>query len=610
MESKVFTKSENFKSEYSCAVVKIGELTPVEGSDFLSKTNVFGTQIVVRKDQVKEGDVMLYAANETQLNEKFLSSNNLYEISCREKNANAEEVAAIMKEYEPIKAKADKLRNEAKNIKASMEQMTKRASKLNKQIKKKIDDLEKIRAKDKEEGKEQENEEAYGLKQIEINDLQKQADECTKRALEKTTVYTNLKKEVEDTIKSGEHIVAEAKKHVGFFNKYGRVRCIVLKGCPSFGFLFGANELKKYDPNITDEDISSYIGEEFDTVNGELFVKAFVPPLPKVNERRSNSNRAQKKVNKFDRMIEGEFYFHYDTSQLQKCIQYIKPDDVVTISVKKHGTSSIIGKLHVKEKIKLPFPKNVWNWFIDKTGLFKGLRLIDYVVQYGPIYTSRTVIKNRYINDTVQEGYYSKDIWTEYGDIIYPYLEEGMTVYGEICGYVTGTESAIQKFYDYGCNKGENNIMFYRITTTKEDGSKREWEVMEVYDWTKKLIERMQEANDENWKRVKPIDILYHGTLADLYPEIDTENHWHENVLEAMKNDKVHFGMEDDEPLCRYNKVPREGVCLRKFNDTILECFKLKTNSFLLGEVIRMDEGDVDIEMAEGYGDQTVSEEA
>jgi len=29
-----------------------------------------------------------------------------------------------------------------------------------------------------------------------------------------------------------------------------------------------------------------------------------------------------------------------------------------------------------------------------------------------------------------------------------------------------------------------------------------------------------------------------------------------------------------------------------------------------LGEVIRMDEGDVDIEMAEGYGDQTVSEDA
>lgn len=56
MTNKVFTQSENFKSEYSCAVVRVGELIPVEGSDFLAKTNVFGTQIVVRKDQVKEGD--------------------------------------------------------------------------------------------------------------------------------------------------------------------------------------------------------------------------------------------------------------------------------------------------------------------------------------------------------------------------------------------------------------------------------------------------------------------------------------------------------------------------------------------------------------------------
>ena len=61
----VFTKSDDFKSEYSCAVVRVGELTPIEGSDFLARTDIFGTQIVVRKDQVKTGDMMIYAANET-----------------------------------------------------------------------------------------------------------------------------------------------------------------------------------------------------------------------------------------------------------------------------------------------------------------------------------------------------------------------------------------------------------------------------------------------------------------------------------------------------------------------------------------------------------------
>lgn len=104
--NKVFTKSENFKSEYSCAVVRIGKLTPIEGSDFLAKTDVFGVQIVVRKDQTKEGDLVLYAAHETQLNESFLAINNLFEIGCRDKNSNAAEVGAIMAEYAPYKEQA------------------------------------------------------------------------------------------------------------------------------------------------------------------------------------------------------------------------------------------------------------------------------------------------------------------------------------------------------------------------------------------------------------------------------------------------------------------------------------------------------------------------
>ena len=42
---------------------------------------------------------MFYAENETTLNDKFLSLNNLYEIGCRDMNSNADEVNAIMQEY-------------------------------------------------------------------------------------------------------------------------------------------------------------------------------------------------------------------------------------------------------------------------------------------------------------------------------------------------------------------------------------------------------------------------------------------------------------------------------------------------------------------------------
>ena len=111
MVNKILSSSDLMKSEYCCSVVKIGELKPIEGSDFLVETIVRGTQVVVRKDQVHEGDIMFYAENETTLNDKFLSLNNLYEIGCRDMNSNANEVNAIMQEYiDNFKNKADDLK--------------------------------------------------------------------------------------------------------------------------------------------------------------------------------------------------------------------------------------------------------------------------------------------------------------------------------------------------------------------------------------------------------------------------------------------------------------------------------------------------------------------
>lgn len=590
MEKKnVFTKSENFKSEYSCAVVKVGELTPIEGSDFLAKTLVLGTQIVIRKDLVHEGDTLIYAANETQLNEKFLSVNNLFEISCREKNANAAEVEAIMAEYAPIKAKADKLRNEAKNAKGIIEGNTKRAKKFEKEVARKEKWMATLDAESEE----------YKKASEELANLKEEAEYSLSKAMEYTTVYTNLKKQVEEIVNSGKHIVDEAKTHCGFFNKYGRVRCITLKNTPSFGFLFSPEDLFKFDSSITMEDVEAYLGQEFDTINGELFVKVYVPPMPAEN-RRSNQNKAQNRVKRFDRMIDGEFFFHYSTGQLAKEISCVEPEDIVDISVKRHGTSAIFAKVRVKKPIRW---KTIlfgsWNWVMR---LFHLPLIKTYKVEYGPVYSSRTVIKNRYINSSTNGGYYNADIWTEYGDIIYPYLDEGMTVYGEICGYITGTDKPIQTTYDYGCKPEENNIMFYRITTDK-DGKKREWEVTEVKEWSENLIERMKERGDENWKKIHPIDLLYHGTLGDLYPEIDSTNHWHENVLEKLKNDKEHFGMEENEPLCTYHQVPREGFVLRKEGSKQPSAWKLKCYSFFLGESIRYDdENYVDIETQESYG--------
>ena len=92
-----------------------------------------------------------------------------------------------------------------------------------------------------------------------------------------------------------------------------------------------------------------------------------------------------------------------------------------------------------------------------------------------------------------------------------------------------------------------------------------------------------------------PLNILYHGPLKDMYKDIDVENHFHENLLERMKNDKDMLGMEVNEPLCK-NKVPREGVVIRIDDDICPRAFKLKSKKFYEREAIQHDNNEADIE--------------
>lgn len=472
-QAQIISKSEKFKQEYCCTVVQIGPVIPIEGSDFLGKTLIEGISIVVRKDEVKEGDILFYAANETRLNKDFLSINNQFDLSSRDLNANASEVNKLM-----------------------------------------------------EEGK-----------------------------------------------------TDEAKKLIGFFNKTGRVRMIRLKGTPSYGFLFSKTCMEKYCPKIKEVDLNAHIGEDFDTVNGNLFIKAYIPEVKNAPRQPGlRSNKQNKKLKRFDRLIEGEFVFHYDTSPLNKNITRLNPDDKVVISSKLHGTSFITSFIPCNRKL------SYW----EKVKKFLGFKV--QTTEYDNIYSSRKVIKNQYLCDNTA-GYYETDVWGEANKIISPMLDKGMTVYAEIVGYQPGTALYIQKNYDYGCNEGEFRIMPYRITTELNPGGKKyEWDVSEVCEWTLK----MQKDHPEQATRMIPLQIFYHGTLKNLYPDLNPANHWHENLLARLASDK-NFYMEQNEPLCK-NKVPHEGIVIRIDNDPINEAFKLKCNKFFEHEAKAIDKGEVDIE--------------
>lgn len=456
--------SPTMSHEYCCTIVRIGNVTPIEGSDFLGKVEVEGRDIVVRKDMVKEGDLMFYAQNECQLDKEFLSVNNMFSD------------ASLNKDH--------------------------------------------------------------------------------------------------------------SKK--GYFNKNGRVRLVKLRGVVSMGFLFTKQEMENYCGELEELEI----GKDFDTVDGKLFVKAYVPPVKEYKPKRKHL----RSVNKFDRMIPGEFAFHYDTGQLNREIQWVHADDDVTITVKLHGTSVIIGNVLVNN----PIIPSVGIPFLDKI-----LRKVYFLLpkkwqkskqEYDVIYSSRTVIKNKDINEEVTCGYYGVDVWADYYELLKDKIEKGTTIYGEIIGYIPNSSTMIQKGYDYGCKEGENKLMIYRVHRKYEDGTEYEYNVEDVYGFTLDLIKRYPELA----LKIHPIDILYSGEFSKLYPELDPKTHWHENVLEAMKNDTKHLGMELNEPLCN-NKVPREGVVLRINNDPLNEAFKLKSVKFLAKEAALYDADYHDIETEERY---------
>ena len=361
-----FILEKDANPNYLATICKIGELTPIEGSDFLVKTVVNGYDIVVSKD-FKEGEIVVYFPVESCICEKYLSANNLYERSEFERNSNADSVKELL-------LKTD------------------------------------------EEG---------------ISE-----DECAE-------------------------IAAKIKTMCGFFNKTGRVRIIKLRGQYSQGFIAKVDSLVKYDSELSDVDWDSVVGTQFNKIGNDDFCWKYIP-VSKSNEHHDdNANSSQrfwrkrmKRLKKFNRLIDGEFIFHYDTKMLAEHINELKPDDDVTVTVKVHGTSVIIAKVLVKRELS--------RW--EKIKKFFRVKVSE--TEYGNIYSSRTKILNKYINKDADDGYYSDNVYDCVNKIFYPYLDNGMTVYGEIVGYTNGTQKMIQKNHDYGCKPGEWKvvIIFTMIT--------------------------------------------------------------------------------------------------------------------------------------------------
>ena len=163
-----------------------------------------------------------------------------------------------------------------------------------------------------------------------------------------------------------------------------------------------------------------------------------------------------------------------------------------------------------------------------------------------------------------------------------------MTVYYEIVGFLHNG-SYIQKGYDYGCipPKVDNyvygvhyKILVYRVTMTNVAGNVHEFSAREVQQWCHHV-------------GLIPVTEYFYGYAKDLYPDLDPSEHWNENFMQRLANDKA-FHMEEDSPTCD-NKVPHEGVVI-KIENMKSEAFKLKCFKFLDKEGKSLDKGESNIE--------------
>ena len=187
-----------------------------------------------------------------------------------------------------------------------------------------------------------------------------------------------------------------------------------------------------------------------------------------------------------------------------------------------------------------------------------------------------------------------RDRWNIAFNVIEEYLQKGLTVYAEIVGYMPNGQM-IQKDYDYKCVYNPKSfdyqkmtpkqmyharlfdIVVYRITYTNVDGKVFEFSTQQVKEFCKKY-------------GLHSVKELYYGRAENLFPNLNINEHWHEEFLTNLRN----MYLEQRSILCN-NNVPEEGIVLRREVNGI-DVYKLKSINFLEKESKMLDRGEIDIE--------------
>lgn len=290
----------------------------------------------------------------------------------------------------------------------------------------------------------------------------------------------------------------------GFFEDNRKVKAMKFMKVKSEGYFASLNSLAFAGPGAL---AGLVVGDRFTEREGHEMCRKFVS---------EHTRRAMQQTKKIRHIETPLFKQHVDTEQFKYFVDKIPVGATLSFHAKLHGTSARYSHTLVKRK-----PRNLKERLLSKLGLFEG-ETWDYVAG-----TRRVVL---YQEDSEKIGFNGPEAWRlEWLEKLKPYLDRGVTVYGEIVGYANGapimathdvTKLGDKRYeekygktmvYKYGCPEGTNRFIIYRVTYTTpmgEDGKSAEIDltVDQLKHWcdsrglevTKELLPRMVRGGEWN----------------------------------------------------------------------------------------------------------------
>ena len=230
-----------------------------------------------------------------------------------------------------------------------------------------------------------------------------------------TYIYFPIECAIDDKFLSANNLFRDKEKNAdkgqaGFFEDNCRVKIIKLQGYPSEGFITPITYLYNWLTAIgKNSEIVHKVapGTEFDSVDNEIVCRKYVPKRAYTPGQPKVGGKITRNLKKVKKVIDTQFRFHYDTTLIKKCPSVIHPNDIISITAKVHGTSGISAYVLCER------PKK---WY-ERVFEFLTRKEIDNT-RYDYLWSSRSVVKNPYYNETTNGGFYGVDVWKFADDVV------------------------------------------------------------------------------------------------------------------------------------------------------------------------------------------------